>query len=549
LVCCEIPPFERRGSRAASTFRVQPGFAVLLANMHCLHAGVLSAILNAVAEAASLGYSHLSHGYRLEGASVTRLQFWKLSGNAGAVAILAGLLVSGLPYMARATVVDCPASKDNTIFKANTNNSNGSGDWFAAGKNNNGQIQRALIQFDLSAVPVNATILSATVDLYVDGVPKSDSGANARSRPFWLRAISGIGEPSWGEGTSNAGIAGQGVQATSGDATWLLKQYPSQSLAWPQPGVLGDSPRDPAELGTPDGTVPPITSESPQPPVLFSLTSNHIVSEVQQWVRWTAANDGWILVGEETVPLQSSSRRQFTSREFSDPAYRPVLRIEYTAPHTLTWSGGGGGSYLWTANANWGGATAAVDSYLQFGPSGMPSPISTRNDFAPGAPFRSLTFTAEASAYTLQGNRIRLSGPVRNLGSSEQAIGFDVELVSGGGTFDDQGGTLTMSGAVSGTGPLLKTGLGELVLTGVNSYTGGTVVSAGTLTMSNLNALPVGQALTIQPGATVVLDSGLSAANGASAAATPVPEPGTLVLLAVAAMAVLGGNWSKRARR
>ena len=45
---------------------------------------------------------------------------------------------------------------------------------------------------------------------------------------------------------------------------------------------------------------------------------------------------------------------------------------------------------------------------------------------------------------------------------------------------------INLSGALSGDGGLTKTGLGKLTLTGANSYAGGTVVTAGELTASDL---------------------------------------------------------------
>ncbi|TCT01681.1 autotransporter domain-containing protein [Aquabacter spiritensis] len=59
-------------------------------------------------------------------------------------------------------------------------------------------------------------------------------------------------------------------------------------------------------------------------------------------------------------------------------------------------------------------------------------------------------------------------------------------LSSGGGTFQVADGTvLTLSGVISGEGTLTKTGTGTLVLTGENTYSGLTTISAGTLQLGN----------------------------------------------------------------
>ncbi|WP_265596003.1 autotransporter-associated beta strand repeat-containing protein [Verrucomicrobium sp. BvORR106] len=76
-------------------------------------------------------------------------------------------------------------------------------------------------------------------------------------------------------------------------------------------------------------------------------------------------------------------------------------------------------------------------------------------------------------------------------------------------TVADAGATLTASGNVSGSFSLTKQGLGTLSLTGVNGYTGKTIVQQGTLKInseSSLGAAPVAAAadhLTIESGATL----------------------------------------------
>jgi autotransporter-associated beta strand protein/T5SS/PEP-CTERM-associated repeat protein len=65
-----------------------------------------------------------------------------------------------------------------------------------------------------------------------------------------------------------------------------------------------------------------------------------------------------------------------------------------------------------------------------------------------------------------------------------------VVLGLNGGTFDvANGGTLLVSGMISGAGNLTKANTGMLVLTGSNSYTGGTTITGGTLLVVNPNAL------------------------------------------------------------
>ncbi|MFC4526315.1 autotransporter-associated beta strand repeat-containing protein [Dyella halodurans] len=60
------------------------------------------------------------------------------------------------------------------------------------------------------------------------------------------------------------------------------------------------------------------------------------------------------------------------------------------------------------------------------------------------------------------------------------ATSRNISLVNTGGTLQTNA-DLAVSGGISGNGALIKTGVGTLTLIGVNSYIGGTLVSAGTL--------------------------------------------------------------------
>ena len=75
-----------------------------------------------------------------------------------------------------------------------------------------------------------------------------------------------------------------------------------------------------------------------------------------------------------------------------------------------------------------------------------------------------------------------------NGGGLQWATGFSVDisarlnpLGSSGGIFDTNGNSITLSSVLSGSGSLTKTGAGTLILTGDNTYTESTTVSAGTL--------------------------------------------------------------------
>ena len=63
---------------------------------------------------------------------------------------------------------------------------------------------------------------------------------------------------------------------------------------------------------------------------------------------------------------------------------------------------------------------------------------------------------------------------------------------SRGATFDVTNGTLLHQGSINGAGMLTKTSAGTLVLTGANSYTGGTRVTAGLINFSNVGNLGTG---------------------------------------------------------
>jgi autotransporter-associated beta strand protein len=94
-----------------------------------------------------------------------------------------------------------------------------------------------------------------------------------------------------------------------------------------------------------------------------------------------------------------------------------------------------------------------------------------------------LLFTSEVTgAYTLKGSgmSITLEGII-NESSENHTIGLDVELPTDQ-VVNSANGSLNISGVISGAGGLIKDGSETLTLSGANTYSGGTIVNAGTLT-------------------------------------------------------------------
>jgi autotransporter-associated beta strand protein len=123
---------------------------------------------------------------------------------------------------------------------------------------------------------------------------------------------------------------------------------------------------------------------------------------------------------------------------------------------------------------------------LQF--AGTPPSGGAFNDFPAGMQFQSIDFAD--SGFTLSGSSIVLTGDTNSEGIDVESgvagstILLDVALANHI-TVDVTDTTLSIAGNISGPNYLTKTGAGTLVLSGVNSYTGGTDIEDGTLQVGN----------------------------------------------------------------
>jgi len=191
----------------------------------------------------------------------------------------------------------------------------------------------------------------------------------------------------------------------------------------------------------------------------------------------------------------------------------PDCRAE-TPVSVFSWAGAVSGD--WSDATKWaaepGGsaavpaATGAADYALNFDPEGT---YTANQDLNAGFLLNRLRFGG--SSVTIQGNGLQFATAGAALPGIEQNGAGDVtvatplsiaaELTIGG----DGDGTLTISGPVSGSGSIAKTGTCDVVLAGANTYRGNTSVTAGSLRLDHPNTGNDKSVVSVASGATLEL--------------------------------------------
>ena len=139
--------------------------------------------------------------------------------------------------------------------------------------------------------------------------------------------------------------------------------------------------------------------------------------------------------------------------------------------------------------------------------------LTTTNSLPAGSPVAGITFNADAGAYVLNGNAVELSGNITNQSPNTQTINLPLTLL-GNQTINTAAGNVVITGGIgqsSGSLGITKTGSGTLVLSGANTYLGGTTVLAGILQVTSSDSLPDGSSLTVGAGATLIFGGSQSA--------------------------------------
>jgi autotransporter-associated beta strand protein len=116
---------------------------------------------------------------------------------------------------------------------------------------------------------------------------------------------------------------------------------------------------------------------------------------------------------------------------------------------------------------------------------------------------------------------------------------FSLGGITNNGTINyNNAAAMTRSNPISGTGTVTKAGAGEMLLSGSNSYSGGTTINAGSIRVEHTNALGTGS-LTMNRGTTLLVGASGTLGN---AIALGSSGSGDQALLRLTTNSVLSGN-------
>lgn len=213
--------------------------------------------------------------------------------------------------------VELEATLDNTLYESEMDMppeqnelSNGVGIFLFAGRTGldaGFRLRRALLKFDLEALPAGSEILAAELVLY-------HSRAAPGSPPSGMTLHRVLQE--WGEGASDApGPEGQGAFAEPGDATWFHRLYDSES--WRHPG--GDF----VDTASTSATVGSAVEDFVWP------CTQTMLKDLNRWLSEPDRNFGWLLMGFEAG---GRNAHRFHSRQHFEVETRPRLRLVYRPP-------------------------------------------------------------------------------------------------------------------------------------------------------------------------------------------------------------------------
>lgn len=239
------------------------------------------------------------------------------------------------------------------------------------------------------------------------------------------------------------------------------------------------------------------------------------------------------------------------------------LRIDPLEERALlslcVWDGGSAVDSNWMTADNWvGDAIPQAGDTLQFAGS---TRTATENDFTADTSFAAIEFTDDN--FTISGNDLTLtSGITVDTGVSGSTISLDIALGGAVTVSVADSESLAISSVLSGSNSLTKDGEGTLILSGNNTYSGGTTLdegaisfatgglsSSGTITLNSTalqwssgNTQDVSSRLSIQAGAEAVLDVGCNTVEFTDPITTDSGNPGSFTKAGVGSLSLSGSE-------
>jgi len=197
------------------------------------------------------------------------------------------------------------------------------------------------------------------------------------------------------------------------------------------------------------------------------------------------------LVPGDGTNVQSVTYTPFNATNYNVAVSNVSVVVLPLPPSWSSYWDGGGTNNNWTTTENWIGDNAPeLHASLHF--TGI-TRLAPSNDFTEGTRFSNIYFDVGAGAFTLTGNQITLAGTIENSSANQQVVALPI-VVSSNTTLSIRtllgSGHLTLGGIISGSGNIEKqiqaVNTTTAILSGSNTYSGMTTISAGNLSISSI---------------------------------------------------------------
>jgi len=391
----------------------------------------------------------------------------------------------------------------------------------------------------------DVAMTAANVDVYYNGSWAPYSGTSCAT-PLWAGFMALVNQQAASYGQPPVGALNPVIYAVGKSAAYpsAFHDITSGNNFWPSsptnfPAVAGYDLS--TGWGTPNGQAtinalsPPGIQITPSPGVVsaghpggpfsinaqvFVLTNvstqlscNWSLTSTSTWLTASATNGTLAAASSAnvTVSLNSAVVNSLAAGSYSATLVFTNQTLAGSQTRTFglligsgfdVWSGGSSPNGTWSAVTNWLANTVPINgTNLLFASDTLP--VNT-NNFLTSAGWVQL---APGTAFTFYGSALSLANGLTN--SAQNNIWNIPLTLAANQNIDVATNTaLTLGGVVSGGNRLAKTSAGTLLLTAINTYTGGTTVNGGTLQIGGANDgnSRVGPGLlTVNAGATVAV--------------------------------------------